>query len=61
MKTAGIDTSVYTNHSTRSATTSYLASKQVDVNELIQMFFNRNTTAPFNFGNILLEATVSEK
>ena len=35
MKTAGIDTSVYTSHSTRSATTSYLASKQVDVNEIL--------------------------
>ena len=55
----------------RSATTSYLASKQVDRNEKLaaagwseeetfQKFYNRNITAPFNFGNTLLEATVSE-
>ena len=72
MKTAGIDTSVYTSHSTRLATTSYLASKEVDVNEILaaagwskeeafQKFYHRNITASFNFGNTLLEATLSEK
>ena len=35
IKTAGSDTSVYTSHSTRSATTSFLASKQVDVNQIL--------------------------
>ena len=71
MKTAGIDTSVYKSHSTRAAATSYLASKQVDVNDILaaagwsneetfQKFYNRNIIVPFNFGNALLEASVGE-
>ena len=55
----------------RSATTSYLASKQVDIYEILaaagwseeetfQKFYNRKITASSNFGNTLLEATVSE-
>ena len=50
---------------------SYLASKQVDVNDILaaarwsneetfQKFYNRNITVPFNFGNALLEASVGE-
>ena len=66
-KYGGIDTSVYKSHSIRSAATSYLASEQVDVNEILaaagwskeetfQKFYNRNISIPFNFGNALLDS-----
>lgn len=68
MTAAGIDTSVYKSHTTRAASTSFLATRQCDVNDIMgavgwtkeetfQRFYNRNIAPVFNFGSALLDAS----
>ena len=69
MTAAGINTSVYKNHTTRAASTSFLVGKQFDIKDIIgaagwnkeetfHRFYNRDIVSNFNFGSTLLNAGV---
>ena len=69
MAAAGIDTSIYKSHTTRSASTSSLAGKQSDIQDIMnaagwtkeetfQKFYKRDIFSPFNFGRALLDANL---
>ncbi len=67
MTSAGIDTSKYMTHSTRAASTSHLAARQFDINDIMkaagwskeetfQRFYNRDIGSSFNFGSAILDS-----
>ena len=67
MLSAGIDTSKYTTHSTRAASTSHLAAKQFDIKQIMKAagwskeetfhhFYNRTIGSSFNFGSAILDS-----
>ena len=65
LKSAGIDVSIFTAHSTRSASTSFLAERNVSIKDIVtsvgwsneitfQRYYLKQVNNAFNFGDTIL-------